>query len=131
MKRMKIVSDSTYRSIVKSYHFKLAGKGLKKLNPSGVKITRYVLTDENIVFGIASTADSPERTSTLVFDLEILPEYQKQGLGTGILETFKSITKKPISLQIDHAWLIPFYKKAGFTVNWIAKDNAYFGYWIP
>jgi GNAT superfamily N-acetyltransferase len=130
MKRMVIASEIAYKNIIKSFPFKLAKDGLKYDSIKG-KITRYVLMDGDKILGVVSIAESHEQISLLLFDLEVLPEYRKQGLGTGILETIKSTVKKPISIKLDHAGLVSFYKKAGFSINWVEKDDAYYGYWIP
>jgi hypothetical protein len=130
-KRLMIVSESDYRNIVNNFPFTLAKKGLKISPPPKAKIIRYALMEESKVLGIVSLAASPDRVSLFLFDLEILPKYQKLGLDIDILKAVKTIAKRPISTELDSKELISLYKTVGFTVQWHAEDNLYLAYWIP
>jgi len=71
---------------------------------------------------------------TLVRHAYVLPEYQKKGIGTSLLNHVKQMTKTKLLLVgtwADAVWAIQFYQKHGFKLM-PEKDKLLRQYWdIP
>ncbi len=71
---------------------------------------------------------------TLVRHAYVLPEYQKKGIGTSLLNHVKQMTKTKrllVGTWADAVWAIQFYQKHGFKLM-PEKDKLLRQYWdIP
>ena len=71
---------------------------------------------------------------TLVRHAYVLPEYQKKGIGTSLLNHVKQMTKTKrllVGTWADAIWAIQFYQKHGFKLM-PEKDKLLRQYWdIP
>jgi len=71
---------------------------------------------------------------TLVRHAYVLPEYQRKGIGTRLLNHVKQLTKTKhllVGTWADAAWAIQFYQKHGFKLM-PEKDALLMKYWnIP
>jgi GNAT superfamily N-acetyltransferase len=74
------------------------------------------------------------RDVTLVRHAYILPEYQRKGIGTKLLDYVKRMTQTRqllVGTWADNTWAIQFYQKHGFNLM-PAKDELLKKYWdIP
>lgn len=71
---------------------------------------------------------------TLIRHAYVLPDYQRQGLGSKLLERLKTLTTTPrllVGTWSDASWAIEFYEKHGFRLL-ANKDELLRAYWdIP
>jgi GNAT superfamily N-acetyltransferase len=76
----------------------------------------------------------PIKDVTLIRHAYILPDWQKQGIGSTLLNYIRSITTTPhllVGTWSDAFWAIDFYKKHGFTLL-SDKNDLLKTYWdIP
>jgi len=76
----------------------------------------------------------PIKDVTLIRHAYVLPEWQKQGTGSRLLEHLKSMvttSRLLVGTWADAWWAIEFYKKRGFTLR-PDKDRLLEAYWdIP
>lgn len=76
----------------------------------------------------------PIKEVTLIRHAYIVPEYQKKGIGTKLLNHLKKITKTRhllIGTWVDANWALAFYQKQGFKLM-PNKDELLMKYWdIP
>jgi len=76
----------------------------------------------------------PIKDVTLIRHAYVLPEWQKQGTGSRLLEHLKSMvttSRLLVGTWADAWWAIEFYKKRGFTLR-PDKDKLLEAYWdIP
>jgi len=76
----------------------------------------------------------PIKDVTLIRHAYVLPEWQKQGTGSRLLEHLKSMvttSRLLVGTWADAWWAIEFYKKRGFTLR-PDKDRLLKAYWdIP
>jgi GNAT superfamily N-acetyltransferase len=74
------------------------------------------------------------RDVTLVRHMYVLPEYQRKGIGTELLNFVKRMTKTRrllVGTWADNFWAIQFYRKHGFSFM-LEKDGLLKKYWdIP
>jgi GNAT superfamily N-acetyltransferase len=76
----------------------------------------------------------PFEAVTLIRHAYVLPEYQRQSLGSTLLEHLKTLTTTPrllVGTWADASWAIEFYEKHGFCLL-ANKDELLKTYWdIP
>ena len=76
----------------------------------------------------------PVKNVTLIRHAYVLPEWQKQGIGSKLLGHLKSLVTTPyllVGTWADAPWAIAFYKKHGFSLL-PNKDELLKMYWdIP
>ena len=73
----------------------------------------------------------PVQDVTLVRHAYVLPDYQRKGIGTKLLDHVKLITKTRyllVGTWADASWAIQFYRKHGFELM-PAKDELLKKYW--
>lgn len=74
------------------------------------------------------------RDVTLIRHAYVLPDYQRQGIGTRLLEQLKQLTSTKrllVGTWADASWAIDFYQKHGFRLM-PDKDDLLRAYWdIP
>jgi GNAT superfamily N-acetyltransferase len=71
------------------------------------------------------------RDVTLVRHTYVLPEYQRKGIGTKLLDHVKQMTKTKhllVGTWADNVWAIQFYQKHGFNLM-PEKDKLLKKYW--
>ena len=87
----------------------------------------------HITFSPVTISDSSQNWYGLG-PFSVLPEYQKQGIGTNLLNHVKQITKTKrllVGTWKDAGWAIQFYQKHGFKLM-PDKDKLLRKYWdIP
>ena len=83
---------------------------------------------------VAVIGFQPFADVTLIRHAYVLPEYQRQGLGSKLLEHLKTLTTDPrllVGTWADASWAIEFYEKHGFRLL-TNKDELLKAYWdIP
>ena len=76
----------------------------------------------------------PIEDVTLIRHAYVLPDYQRQGLGSKLLDHLKTLTTSPrllVGTWSDASWAIEFYEKHGFRLQ-VNKDELLKAYWdIP
>lgn len=76
----------------------------------------------------------PLEDVTLIRHSYVLPDYQRQGLGSRLLEHLKTLATTPrllVGTWFDASWAIEFYEKHGFRLA-ADKDELLRAYWdIP
>ena len=76
----------------------------------------------------------PIENATLIRHAYVLPDYQRQGLGSKLLDHLKTLTTTPrllVGTWSDASWAIEFYEKHGFRLQ-VNKDELLKAYWdIP
>jgi len=76
----------------------------------------------------------PVKDVTLIRHAYVLPQYQKQGIGSELLNHLKSLDTTPellVGTWADARWAIAFYQKHGFSLL-ANKDELLKKYWdIP
>jgi GNAT superfamily N-acetyltransferase len=73
----------------------------------------------------------PVKDVTLIRHAYVLPDYQRKGIGTRLLNHMKQITKTTyllVGTWADAKWAIEFYQKHGFKVM-TGKDELLAKYW--
>ncbi len=68
---------------------------------------------------VAVIGYQPVKNVTLVRHLYVLPDYQRQSVGTNLLHHIKGITKTErllVGTWADATWAIKFYQKHGFKL---------------
>jgi GNAT superfamily N-acetyltransferase len=73
----------------------------------------------------------PVKDVTLVRHLYVLPEYQRKGIGTKLINHVKQMTKTErllVGTWEDAIWAIQFYQKHGFRLM-PEKDELLRKYW--
>ena len=83
---------------------------------------------------VAVIGFQPFEDVTLIRHAYVLPEYQRQGLGSKLLEHLNTLTTNPrllVGTWADASWAIEFYEKHGFRLL-ANKDELLKAYWdIP
>ena len=83
---------------------------------------------------VAVIGFQPFADVTLIRHAYVLPQYQRQGLGSKLLEHLKTLTTDPrllVGTWADASWAIEFYEKHGFRLL-TNKDELLKAYWdIP
>jgi len=83
---------------------------------------------------VAVIGFQPFEDVTLIRHAYVLPEYQRQGLGSKLLEHLNTLTTNPrllVGTWADASWAIEFYEKHGFRLQ-VNKDELLKAYWdIP
>jgi GNAT superfamily N-acetyltransferase len=83
---------------------------------------------------VAVIGFQPFEDVTLIRHAYVLPEYQRQGLGSKLLEHLKTLTTTTrllVGTWADASWAIEFYEKHGFRLL-ANKDELLRAYWdIP
>jgi len=80
---------------------------------------------------VAVIGFQPVRDVTLVRHAYVLPEYQRKGIGTKLLNHVKQMTKTKrllVGTWADAIWAIQFYQKHGFELV-PEKDELLRKYW--
>ena len=80
---------------------------------------------------VAVIGFQPVRDVTLVRHAYVLPEYQRKGIGTKLLNHVKQMTKTKrllVGTWADAIWAIQFYQKHGFELV-PEKDELLGKYW--
>jgi GNAT superfamily N-acetyltransferase len=73
----------------------------------------------------------PVKDVTLIRHAYVLPAYQKQGVGTKLLQHIKKLTKTRLLLVgtwADADWALAFYRRQGFTIM-PGKNGLLSKYW--
>jgi len=95
-------------------------------------MTFYGCEEKGRLVGVM--AIQPEQDSTLIRHAYILPEFQKQGVGSKLLDFLRHLTGTKdlmVGTWTDATWAIAFYKKHGFELL-KDKDALLKKYWkIP
>lgn len=83
---------------------------------------------------VAVMGFQPLEDVTLIRHAYVLPDYQRRGLGSKLLEHLKTVTTTPrllVGTWADASWAIEFYEKHGFRLL-ADKDELLRAYWdIP
>ena len=83
---------------------------------------------------VAVIGFQPFEEVTLIRHAYVLPEYQRQGLGSKLLEHLKTLITTPrllVGTWADASWAIEFYEKHGFRLL-ANKEELLGAYWdIP
>jgi GNAT superfamily N-acetyltransferase len=83
---------------------------------------------------VAVMGFQPLEDVTLIRHAYVLPDYQRQGLGSKLLEHLKTLTttrRLLVGTWADASWAIEFYEKHGFRLA-ADKDELLRAYWnIP
>ena len=73
------------------------------------------------------------KDTTLIRHVYVLPEYQRKGIGTKLLEHLVGLAETPeilVGTWADATWAIRFYEKHGFKlVSFGEKDRLLRAYW--
>jgi len=76
----------------------------------------------------------PIKDVTLIRHAYVLPQWQKKGVGSKLLDHLKTLVNTPrllVGTWADARWAIDFYKKHGFNLE-LNKDELLKTYWdIP
>ena len=73
----------------------------------------------------------PVKEVTLIRHAYVLPDYQKKGIGTMLLNHMKQMTETEhllVGTWADARWAIEFYQEHGFTLM-VNKDELLAKYW--
>lgn len=88
--------------------------------------------EEGRLVGVAGF--QPVKDVTLIRHVYVLPQCQKRGIGTRLVEHIKKMTKTRrllVGTWADARWAVSFYQKQGFSLM-LSKDNLLSTYWcIP
>lgn len=83
---------------------------------------------------VAAMGFQPVKDVTLIRHTYVLPDYQRKGIGTRLLNYLKQMTKTKrllVGTWADATWAIDFYQKQGFELM-PDKDALLMRYWnIP
>jgi len=96
------------------------------------RITFFGWEEEDKIVGVIGF--QPIKDMTLVRHAYVLPNYQRKGIGTSLLNHLRGITKTKqllVGTWADASWAIEFYQKHGFRLM-PSKDMLLRTYWdIP
>jgi GNAT superfamily N-acetyltransferase len=83
---------------------------------------------------VAVMGFQPLEEVTLIHHAYVLPDYQRQGIGSKLLEHLKTLATTPrllVGTWADAGWAIEFYEKHGFRLL-VNKEELLRAYWdIP
>ena len=133
----KVINDAAqaYKGVIPDDRWKepyMSAEGLKEEIEAGVRFFGWVEGGHLLgVAGIQSLKDT-----TLIRHAYVLPEYQRKGIGTKLLECLVGLAEAPevlVGTWADATWAIRFYEKHGFKlVSSSEKDKLLRAYWnIP
>lgn len=104
----------------------------KELHLEMSNMTFFGWEEESKLVGVMGF--QPVKDVTLIRHAYILPEYQRKGIGTRLLDHARRITETKqllVGTWADATWAIDFYQKQGFRLK-ANKDDLLNTYWdIP
>jgi GNAT superfamily N-acetyltransferase len=118
-----------YRGVIPKdcYHEPYMSKG--ELHREIVSMTFFGWDEGGKTIGVIGF--QPVKDITLVRHAYVLPEYQRKGIGTQLLNHVKQMTKTKqllVGTWADAIWAIQFYQKHGFELM-SEKDELLRKYW--
>lgn len=121
-----------YQGIIPEDRYHEPYMPLEELRPEMERMTFFGWEGQGRLVGVMGF--EVVRDVTLIRHAYVLPDYQRQGIGTRLLEHLKQLTSTKrllVGTWADASWAIDFYQKHGFRLM-PDKDDLLRAYWdIP
>ncbi len=118
-----------YRGIIPDDCYHEPYMSIEELRHEMEKITFFGWDEGGEI--VAVTGYQPVKNVTLVRHIYVLPNHQRQGIGTKLLNHLKGMTKTErllVGTWADATWAIQFYQKHGFKLM-PNKDELLVEFW--
>ena len=123
---------SAYKNVIPGDCYRDPYMPVEELRNEMQSMTFFGWQDKGKLTGVMGF--QPVGDVTLIRHAYVLPEYQRKGIGTKLLENMKKLTKTTyllVGTWADTNWALKFYQKHGFKFS-TDKDELLRRYWdIP
>lgn len=121
-----------YKGVIPADRYHQPYMNMAELEEEMKRVTFFGWTVEQTLVGVMGI--EPMRDVTLIRHAYVLPKWQKQGIGSKLLEYLKSkvsTSELLVGTWADAYWAVELYQKHGFTLL-PDKDELLHTYWdIP
>ena len=135
---LNVINSSNRESfgrIIPKEYFREPIITLKELQENFEIMTFYVHRHKGAIIAVAALSIEEKETGRIRW-VYVLPEYQKQGIGTALISHIEQIARnkglKKTKLMTDNnaEWAIRFYRKLGYTLTNNVSNPWGFDVWM-